>query len=162
MGLLSELQLNEKETIYCPKAGRMVEITKWYLGGGKDIGDLDAYVLICQEPWKAGEEKIKTHNVKKVVDVKNINVPCGEDRRCKVLYKLWLMEKELDSLLENTDFTSVAKELILDAVTAAYEGRYESMERCLTRANDSIVKQQTGLGKINDELQKFKDGRRWG
>jgi len=93
MGRLSKLKEMEKTTVYCEHANKDTKITKWYknYGDRRENGNPDVYDLICEEPWKNFKERVGKNGYKE------INAPCGNDRRCPYLLALWKDEMDVEN-----------------------------------------------------------------
>lgn len=109
MGELSKLKPRDKEIVYCRIAKRNVKIRKRYRGKGdvEDIGNPDVYFLLCEEPWTEGREEVHTHNLRKRIELRKVNVPCnhilnkGYAWDCPELNELW--EKEIILALNESE-----------------------------------------------------------
>jgi hypothetical protein len=93
MGRLSKLKERERTTVYCEHANKDTQITKWYknYGDRRDNGNPDIYDLICEEPWKNAKDRVGKNGYK------DVNVACGNDRRCPYLLALWKDEIAVES-----------------------------------------------------------------
>jgi len=151
------------ETYRCPESGKLVKITKWYKGRGNrdDIGNPEAYVLICQTPWE--EVVVPQGNKSQKIEYKE----CRHGRLCKLLQEEWLKEikntnsfsnhEEDDALLDVSEsiknFPGESRKTLIQAAHYALTGDSEKMYEMLRLAKGQTPSKSIRL--IKEKMERL-------